>query len=367
MTRQLIDHTSRYLSRRSAPAFFSAVVNVLDAHVKEVQFLQSRPPMRHSMAAYLALRRRTIALNPFFEVLKAELLDPNVYNQSTGSSDLQKAWIDLQTEVSQAAGLQNDLIGLVRDIDDGEELNAVIVLMRAFGWPSGGDPSTIDRSLLVRCLAVVNSEHNASVARAMDCATRLHRAAEAAAYGDEVDSATVISQVEAVSRHVLLLAETHLRWCAAHKRYRLEVSLDDTPTPTPSSSPRASHALPVNLEAERSQTVTETMINGTDGSQMLVLRKQGILHGLPVYPSEESGLTALITGATGLSGYSMVKALAAAPQRWRKIYCLSSRVPPQAFFEELGEGAARVEHIPVDFLGDPNETAKTFKDKIGHV
>jgi hypothetical protein len=104
-------------------------------------------------------------------------------------------------------------------------------------------------------------------------------------------------------------------------------------------------------------------------SQQLLLQSNGIFHGLPTFSDTPScrNLTALVTGATGLSGYHMVKALAASPQRWSKIYCLSSRPPPETFFEDLGEGAQRVEHLGVNFLDDPSEFAHVLRDKVQHV
>ncbi|KAL1840414.1 hypothetical protein VTJ49DRAFT_488 [Mycothermus thermophilus] len=364
MTRTLLEHTTRYLPPRSAPAFFAALCNVLDAHYAEVHFLRSPPPTSTSLAAYLALRRRTISLNPFFEVLKANLLDPQTYNHTPA---LHEAWLALQTEVSQAAGLQNDLIGLPRDLEDGEPLNAVVVLMRAcrgYDNATSHDATKLDRALLQRCTAVVNAEHNAAVARAMDCAHRLHRAVEEAVGYPGSGASNAIAKVEEVARHVLGMCETHLRWCAGAKRYRLEVGVDAAgPVLTPGSSPELG---PANVLPEHVPAAVET---AAVGNGVVVLRNQGLLHGLPTYPEapEKSGLTAIVTGATGLSGYSMVKALASAPHRWSKIYCLSSRTPPESFFAELGEGAARVEHIPVDFLGNPAEIAQTLTQKISHV
>jgi hypothetical protein len=62
----------------------------------------------------------------------------------------------------------------------------------------------------------------------------------------------------------------------------------------------------------------------------------------------------------------MVKVLAASPQRWSKIYCLSSRPPPPNFFADLGEGASRVEHLAVDFLDSPSRIAQQLK-RVQHV
>ncbi len=98
-----------------------------------------------------------------------------------------------------------------------------------------------------------------------------------------------------------------------------------------------------------------------------VVYSKGIFHGLPTLPQTTTGLTAIVTGANGISGYHMVKVLAAAPDRWRKIYCLSRRSPPDYYFEGLGEGASRVEHVPVDFLEEPASIAKVLKSHVSHV
>lgn len=102
-------------------------------------------------------------------------------------------------------------------------------------------------------------------------------------------------------------------------------------------------------------------------SKQQVIRSEGMFHGLPTYTKSEPGLIAIITGANGISGYHMVKVLAAAPERWKKIYCLSRRPPPDYFFDGLGEGASRVEHVSADFLDEPSSIAKTLKGRVDHV
>jgi hypothetical protein len=63
----------------------------------------------------------------------------------------------------------------------------------------------------------------------------------------------------------------------------------------------------------------------------------------------------------------MVKVLCSAPERWSKIYCLSRRPPPDYFFDGLGEGAKRVEHVEADFLGEPEKLGEMLKAKIEKV
>jgi N-acetyl-gamma-glutamylphosphate reductase len=62
-------------------------------------------------------------------------------------------------------------------------------------------------------------------------------------------------------------------------------------------------------------------------SHQQIVESRGIYHGLPVYDDSLKGLTAIITGANGISGYYMLRVLAQHPERWSKIYCLSRRPP----------------------------------------
>jgi hypothetical protein len=103
--------------------------------------------------------------------------------------------------------------------------------------------------------------------------------------------------------------------------------------------------------------------NCIDPSQLIMSNQQtvqtkGIYHGLPVFPPAVNGLTAIITGANGISGNYMLRVLAESPERWTKIYCLSRR--PPAIPDGLPTHA---EHIALDFLQKPEDIAKTLKEK----
>jgi hypothetical protein len=75
-------------------------------------------------------------------------------------------------------------------------------------------------------------------------------------------------------------------------------------------------------------------------SSQQTVQSKGIYHGLPVYPSSLKGLTAIITGANGISGNYMLRVLAQDP--------------------ELPKNA---EHIALDFLKDSEEIASALKEK----
>lgn len=86
------------------------------------------------------------------------------------------------------------------------------------------------------------------------------------------------------------------------------------------------------------------------------VKSVGIYHGLPVYPDNLFGLTAIVTGANGISGHYMLRVLSQDPKRWKKIYCLSRRPPLIP-----GGLPQNAEHIPCDFLKEPKEIAEVLK------
>lgn len=93
-------------------------------------------------------------------------------------------------------------------------------------------------------------------------------------------------------------------------------------------------------------------------SSQQVVQSRGIYYGLPVYPSSLQGLTAIITGANGISGNYMLRVLAQSPERWTKIYCLSRRPPA------IPDGLpGHAEHIAVDFLRHGGDIAKVLQER----
>lgn len=99
------------------------------------------------------------------------------------------------------------------------------------------------------------------------------------------------------------------------------------------------------------------------GSQELPLRKVGIYNNLPSFSPDLKNLTAIVTGANGISGFSTMRVLLESPDRWAKIWAASRRPPPQEMMALLTpEQRSRVEHVAVDFLSSPEDIAKQLQD-----
>lgn len=86
------------------------------------------------------------------------------------------------------------------------------------------------------------------------------------------------------------------------------------------------------------------------------VQSDGIYHGLPVLPKDVSGLRAIVVGASGMSGQSMINVLAKDPKRWQKVYALSRRPP------KLTNRVTNVSHVSVDFLKEPREIADMLQE-----
>jgi 5,10-methylene-tetrahydrofolate dehydrogenase/methenyl tetrahydrofolate cyclohydrolase len=86
------------------------------------------------------------------------------------------------------------------------------------------------------------------------------------------------------------------------------------------------------------------------------IHSNGIYHGLPTFGDDVTGRSAIVVGASGMSGQSMIDILVQSPERWKTIYALSRR-PPQ-----LSQESAQVKHVPTDLLKDSDSIGQTLKD-----
>ncbi|OAP65517.1 hypothetical protein AYL99_01489 [Fonsecaea erecta] len=97
------------------------------------------------------------------------------------------------------------------------------------------------------------------------------------------------------------------------------------------------------------------------GSERYPVKHKGIYHNLPTFDPSIKDLTAIVTGANGISGFHTMRVLLDSPERWSKVYALSRRPPPKDMMALLPESQrSRVQHVAVDFLEDPQKIANAM-------
>ncbi|KAJ5239464.1 hypothetical protein N7468_004083 [Penicillium chermesinum] len=98
------------------------------------------------------------------------------------------------------------------------------------------------------------------------------------------------------------------------------------------------------------------------GSERYPVHHNGIYHNLPTFDPSITGLTAIVTGANGISGFHTLRVLLESPERWTKVYALSRRPPPQEMMGLLSESQrSRVQHVAADFLEEPASIADVLR------
>jgi nucleoside-diphosphate-sugar epimerase len=95
------------------------------------------------------------------------------------------------------------------------------------------------------------------------------------------------------------------------------------------------------------------------GSHLLPVVQNGIYHNLPQFDPDLRGLTAIIAGANGISGFATLRCLLDHPERWSKIYLVSRRPPSPALLKLLPKGTENnIQHIPIDLQSEVAAIAK---------
>lgn len=96
-------------------------------------------------------------------------------------------------------------------------------------------------------------------------------------------------------------------------------------------------------------------------SRLQPLRTSGVFRNLPQFGPEVTGLTAIVCGASGISGFHALRALLDTP-RWSRIFILS-RSPlsdeAKSFLSE--EQIARITHVSVNLLDSAESIAKALQ------
>jgi hypothetical protein len=168
--------------------------------------LQDENKYRHAsridsltVEAYSAIRSRTIGLASFFDVL-ADKLCP-------GSTDLSSAPVqELTRLVSKVAELQNNILGLRKDLEEDERFNIIIVRAHAMMKDDGHFGTDWD-TVVGECLSHFVRMHNEKVKETVRC-------------WEEIVNRQLGDGVRRFVDAVLGFVVRHYQWAEKSKRYQ---------------------------------------------------------------------------------------------------------------------------------------------------
>lgn len=146
-----------------------------------------------TLEAYLVIRAHTIGLLPFFAILE-DLVCTEIQTE-LGSLSSDPDVVSLRTRVAHAVGLQNDIVGLEKDLATGEQLNLVRLLQAR-------DQRSIEDALLT-----VIRMHNDAVTAILD---------HFKALAEDSTKAHLLGLAESI----VMFIRTHYAWATRSKRYQ---------------------------------------------------------------------------------------------------------------------------------------------------
>ncbi|KAJ4128321.1 hypothetical protein NW754_016746 [Fusarium falciforme] len=97
----------------------------------------------------------------------------------------------------------------------------------------------------------------------------------------------------------------------------------------------------------------------TNPSRHHVVKSDGIFHGLPTYPDNLEGLTAIVTGTNGISGHHLLESCRALGGGRRSTLFREGR-------QHLEVCRPNAEHLALDFLESPEAISKVLKERGVH-
>lgn len=186
-------HCKKYLSSDTLTKFFQEVCNVFDGFLQELKFKAGHLP--RNLDTYMAIRRLTIATSPAFELIKSEWQAPAYHCND--------CLLDLQNDINLALGLQNDLLGFERDLENGESMNAVTIALENDAYEDG------------KCAKEVLSKAIARVCNIYDsCLSRVRQKRQKLLQSAVGDKSRSIVDAE------YAFLETHLKFLLSTERYQ---------------------------------------------------------------------------------------------------------------------------------------------------
>lgn len=199
VTRTFCKHLQSLLSEETYRRVTQSICSVLSGMVTETQY-RAKDSMPPSIEEYMKVRARTIGTIPFMVLLESEVL-PVDHIKSSALRALEK-------EINMIIGLQNDVLGLEKDLREGCTMNFVVV---ASGFQST-QPMTIEMQRSVEtAVAKLVGVHNEK----LQLSNRLRKALRNKE--DDLGESDV-------AESLYLLSASHFYWASAARRYRVSYS-----------------------------------------------------------------------------------------------------------------------------------------------
>lgn len=133
------------------------------------------------------------------------------------------------------------------------------------------------------------------------------------------------------------------------------------------TSPKSLHKSQATATKHSSMPSSNPHPTPTMTSSSSSLRHHGIYRNLPAFDRSLNGLSAVVTGANGISGFNTMRALLDSPERWTTIFALSRKPPPEEMMKLLTpEARSRIKFVACDFLDEPASIAKNIKSANVH-
>ena len=194
----IVKHFARY-SHTLLPAttyipFIYDINEIFDFMVVEMDFRETSPT---TVESYMTIRRVTISISPFFTLLEGSL------SMVSTSSSLAR----LKQLLQEVCGLQNDLIGLDKDIQADWPLNVVMILRELKL-----------KQLLVR--GMDDERVQTMTSSVMDARDMHNMAVEEFVTLWRATRGSIVEGEKRISDIMMMFMNRHFMWAVASKRYK---------------------------------------------------------------------------------------------------------------------------------------------------
>lgn len=192
VTYLFIQHAQKLLGTRRLQKVAAKIINVFNGYFHEISCRESIDQL--SVEDYKQLRESTIGLSPFWAILRETFFTESEALQA------ETATAALESHVAIVVGLQNDLVGLAKDLADGDRMSSITLRAERESLSIG------------QSLQVAIQLHNCTVQDAMQERRRIE--------GTFHDSEKASARMRVYADCIVAFMTTHFMWASSGDRYK---------------------------------------------------------------------------------------------------------------------------------------------------